>query len=346
MADDKGLERIAPNAQSVVISFKRLQSSLETSPHISPKITQLSVQFDNEFTRFKMWAGSHGALQARTALSLDDRLKEASHLHDQVNYLLHDAVECLDNAAKQVALISLPSVQIPSTQSSKRLEPVNVKPGVRDDSFASLEKEEPIPLERLETLLTDVGEVVDCLIRLSVALANPTSHDRPADFAVKFNEAAGYAYRETQDIAYVRDKFPQMDYAVAAILGKANNRRRQIFHYKKLHHGKLDTGKGPSKSTPLKVADGKKAEIVPPMTTGRPLEEAMQTLNIGYESATDDDSGSDDMVSTFPVKPGGFIPVRSPLLRVPYPPMVSSSGDIECPFCFVGISATSRPAWR
>jgi len=148
MADlthSQGAGTIARNVHAVLRSFSNLTSSIGD--------VDQKRSFEDESTRFNIWAGNLGAHQSGGA-SLDYRLREAPHLHQQVAYLLEDLTQSLDDAL----LLVNPST-LPKTLDQHDPDPVG------EDGFTDSEDEETSPERGLTGLSVDVKEAIDCLLR-------------------------------------------------------------------------------------------------------------------------------------------------------------------------------------
>jgi len=297
-SNEEELGTIATNVGSVLASMHKLRDALKSLPVTTcSKMAELDVQFTNEFVRFKLWAGSQGALPVGSP-ALDRRLRQASHLHKQVNYLLRDAVETLENAVNLVIQLGQEGPTKPENISQSSILRVT-DPDISDGEE---EEEEPELEKRLITARMDVGEVVDCLMRLCIALSGSVSPEPTtgaSNLSVNSAEAARAVYRETQDIAHVRQMFPRADPAVAVILGKANTRRRQILHYKDLYYESAEstTVDAFSSSSIAEGGEGKKTGVVPTALTETRLgktPEAERIVDFLDKVTTDDESGSEN----------------------------------------------------
>ncbi|KAF5600434.1 hypothetical protein FPANT_2390, partial [Fusarium pseudoanthophilum] len=83
----------------------------------------------------------------------------------------------------------------------------------------------------------DIADVVNCLLRLSVAIRNPAPHDR----FIK-SHLIDTSHYEIFDIQHVSSKFKNIEPLLAERLGKAISRRRQFFNYRLAHRAKLLQG--------------------------------------------------------------------------------------------------------
>jgi len=334
MADlthSQGAGTIARNVHAVLRSFSNLTSSIGD--------VDQKRSFEDESTRFNIWAGNLGAHQSGGA-SLDYRLREAPHLHQQVAYLLEDLTQSLDDAL----LLVNPST-LPKTLDQHDPDPVG------EDGFTDSEDEETSPERGLTGLSVDVKEAIDCLLRLSVAIANPVPHERVRTLGL--GPVEDVSYRETSDIGYVQDKFPGISYKLATALGKALTRRRQFFKYRDAHRQRLASGLDNAGE-----ADTSRTEVVP-MTVASSLPEHLKVftdldLRTGF---FDEDNRSDVAWSatSYATSVGllaGNLEGQAedtkppPPLRVPPLPLAAEHGPFECPFCYRMVIATTRAAWK
>ncbi|KAF4979958.1 hypothetical protein FZEAL_3944 [Fusarium zealandicum] len=233
---------IATNVQLVLQSFWELSRPSTEQPGPSSHNEFLS-RFNDEHTRFKMWAGNLGAHQNGSA-SLDHRLREASHLKEQVIYLLGDLrgslqdARAFDHHETPSWTRAEPKYGVEDTTASSKDEPSHSG----EEEFADSDDDGNDPNTGLPTLLTDASEAIDCLLRLSVAIANPTPHERVRKFGN--GPSQDVSFYETHDIQHVREKFPNIDPGLAETLGRGITRRRQFFRYREAHHARLAAGLG------------------------------------------------------------------------------------------------------
>ena len=340
---------IAHNVHIVLRYFQNLIGFLADAHHGSNNPHQTGTQprpkFDDAFTRFKMWAGNLGAHQSGRA-SLDYRLREAPHLQEQVIYLLEDLSQSLQDA---VTVPVNPEVQLEPSELGEHQSPHASSQDVLDqsseDGFTDSEDGDISSEGSLAGLLVDIEEAIDCLLRLSVAIARPAPHERARLLGASLLE--DISFRETFDIGYVRDKFPNMSTELAGILGKAVTRRRQFFKYREAHHAKLASG-----LDTRVYGDTSRTEIVP-KTVASSLPEYLKTRT----GVLDEDNQSDEAMSqTSYATSAGFLPAAAdldgqtqkppPPLRVPPLPAAAERGVFECPFCYRMISASTRAAWK
>jgi len=358
MNDGQGKETIARNVHNVLHSFRLVvnatASSLASSSVPSP---DSEVKLEDEMTRFKMWCGNLGAHQTGPP-SLDHRLREAPHLHDQVIRLLRDLTESLDNVLSVVDPANHPQDNPDATTEAFPSEDSESFPEGLDDTDSEDSFSETSSTSPISTLYDDIKVPVDCLLRLSVAIANPAPHERHRKLGA--GKEADVTFREKFDVDYVKDKFPGIAPDLAEALGKSITRRRQFFKYREAHHTRL--AEGLETTTPnIAVQEGNqthddtgRTEIVP-QTVASSLPGHLRSLTEVDPRAgiIDEDLRSDTGISqTSYATSAGFIQdmlsgqTPPPPLRVPPLPAAAESGVFECPLCYRMITASSPSAWK
>ncbi|KAG5658043.1 hypothetical protein KAF25_006994 [Fusarium avenaceum] len=334
--------------------LNKLASSSESANTTS--YIDLKTQLENDFLRFKMWAGNQAAHQTGPS-SLDHRLREAPHLHEQVIYLLKDICESLQDAIS-LSTEDFPSLDGDGLAGEKQEEqntessPYSLNNDDDDDSdFSDLDSDFP-PRSGLSMLFADVGESIDCLLRLSVAIANPAPHERFRKLGAGLAEDV--SFYGPHDIAYVKDKFPHIGDGLAGILGNFITRRRQFFKYRRAHHTRLASNLESVVSD--EKTDTSRTEIVQKTVASSLPEHFKAMANFDPRAnLIDEDVRSDTGISqTSYATSAGFLIENQddqtrdlpPPLRVPPMPNAGEDGIFECPFCYRIIAAKSRAAWK
>ncbi|KAF5978650.1 transcription factor Cys6 [Fusarium coicis] len=324
--------------RTVVTSFNQEVDSLDGQAE-SDGLHELPLALENENVRFKMWAGNLGAHQSGPA-SLDHRLREAPHIQEQILYLLRDILESLEDIR-----VPMPQRESPVGNTDIEDKPDSPLEGSDPDSEdiftnSDLDDDENTPETRLTTLCTDLAEAIDCLLRLSLAIANPAPHERFRKLGAGPDE--DISFYEAHDVHYVQDKFPKISQDLSDILGKFITRRRQFFKYRQSHHAKLAAGLDQESHK-----DTSRTEIVP-NTVASSLPEHFKGSGV-----IDEDNRSDVAMSeTSYATSAGYLMLEdgemkpAPPLRVPPRPPEADKGVFECPFCYRMISASTRGAWK
>ncbi|KAI1753978.1 hypothetical protein F4782DRAFT_58667 [Xylaria castorea] len=287
-------------------SIKVLLSSLPLhGDHYSKAASQLA--------RFKLWAGSLGAHQTSGRRSLDYRLRDASSIRQHVIMLLDQLGKAIEDAL---------------SASSDSEAPVGEACGLLDPELMQylLDDDEPNQ-SSLDMALVDIGRVVDCMLRLSVAISNPAPHDQ-------YMPRAGLervAHYEQYDKRHVQERFTQIEDKLAARLGEAITARRHIFKYRELHHARL--------SSDIEDDDG-------------PAESGDQTTRASSVPEYPKDTLEEGSIKGFDVR--SVVSATSYAsssysvdeLRVPPIPEECPTRPFLCPFCYLMIEIDSRSDWK
>jgi hypothetical protein len=316
---------IVSHVAKTLESFQNFEGALSKAAKSSDvsegaALNEFLLQIENDFTRFKMWVGNHAAHQGGSA-SLDYRVREAAHLQQQVIYLLEDICESLRAAT------SLFHDRPPSPEQSQAVGKDDTIQLDDSSSLGSSEDDEPDfseewPPTSLPTFLTDITEAVDCLLRLSVAIVNPASHQR---FRKLVGEPEDSSFDMPRDIAYVRKNFPSATTKLANALGRFIARRRHFYICRYVYHEILASGIASAFSD--KEIDTCHAEVIQEDTlSDSAMSETSYAMSTGHTSA-----GTDQAAST---------------LKVPPRPSAAEDGTFKCPFCYRMISAKTRTAWE
>lgn len=325
MDQDQQPGSIASLVAKTLQFFRILQDALSkpTTSNDDLKGTNLNdvlLQTENDFTRFRMWVGNQAAHQSGPS-SLDYRLREATHLQQQVTYLLEDICESLQTT---ISLVYDSPSSLERNQQNEIFqddECSSLGPGEADESdLSDLESYEQ-PSSGLFTASTDIREAVDCLLHLSVAIANPAPHKRFRKLDTRPSE--DNSFYELNGIAYVKDEFPGIANELACALTRFITRRCQFIESRHAHHKSLD-------SIIALVLSGKDNDT---SRTGPIHEDTLSTAGTDGMSQTSYDMPSSDQ------QPAGS-------LRMPLRPRAVEDGTLECPLCYKMITAKFSFAWK
>ncbi|KAF5546497.1 zinc finger transcription factor ace1 [Fusarium mexicanum] len=274
-----------------------------TQSDISP------LKLQNEMSRFKVWSGNIGA-HKKGRSSLDHRLRDASHIRNQVVELLED----LRGSLQDVKDI-LTGKTTPWDQELTLAE-------FSDDDSEDESFQVDVPgTSELSHIFAAIIVDINCLLRLSVSIHNPAPHDRFKKASL--TDTSDY---EPFDVQHVCNKHPEAPRPVAERLGKAISRRRQYFKYRELHHGKLTSG--------LELDD--EGQIQSTVASSLP-----KNLNANEPISMDKevDNASDSARSQTSWATSAANTDRP---RIPALPAEAENGPFECPFCFMMVSVASR----
>lgn len=218
-------------------------------------------------------------------------------------------------------------------------------PVVEDEDYDSTEEElakyfqddEASEESETDQILDEIGHVVDCLLRLSVAIRNPAPHDQ-----FKFRAGAELTELiesfERLDTNHVQEKFKKVDTKIAERLGKAMARRRQYFKYREEHTNRLAEG------LEIEAADHlERSERA--TTVASSLPEHLKEPQEGIKMTMEEFSGFNDNRSEIATTYAPSI-ANSDELRVPPIPKGYIDGPIKCPFCHMIVSIDTRHAWK
>ena len=164
--------------------------------------------WQEELGRFRVWAANIGAHQVGQS-SLDYRLRDASHIKDQISTLL---------LALQDTFQDLEEVLMESPNDHEQMS----------DSEETSE---------IQQIYNGLVETINYLFRMAMLLRKPAKHDR----LLKFKKEDVVIY-EQFDQQYVREKFPHADRTVSDRLGTSISMRRADLKYRERHHKKLGKG--------------------------------------------------------------------------------------------------------
>ncbi|KAL5613998.1 hypothetical protein FOVSG1_003061 [Fusarium oxysporum f. sp. vasinfectum] len=184
---------------------------------LAPNSPTFGRDMADQQTRFNVWAGN--IVAHRTGLSsLDYRLRGSSHIKYQVLSFLKDLIELMQGAPDILTGNEVLWDQITAGD---------------DEDF----EESDDPDTELNQTFVDIADVVNCLLRFSVAIQNPAPHDRFIR-----SHSIDTSHFEIFHIQHVSSKFRTMEPLLAERLGKAISRRRQFFNYRLAHRTKLSQG--------------------------------------------------------------------------------------------------------
>lgn len=304
--------RISDSVRLCLQRFEQLLS-LEV-PASSPSQLLIFSRLQDEKTRFRVWCGNIGAHKTGRS-SLEYRLRDASHIRQQVLRLLDDLGSLIGDASSILSGETIPWDE---------MEDDGDADGDLDEEDA--EGDDGISDTELGQIATDVVDVVNCLLRLSLSLRNPAPHDR---FLARYQ--ADTSHYEPFDTQHVRSKYSGMSDALAARLGKAISRRRQYFKYRQSHHSKLCHGL---------EGDAEEKEVESTVASSIPKQ---MSQGPKLDTVVDEDNRSDAGLSQTSFASSVE---NSAKIRVPPLPKEAHDGPFECPFCFMMIAATSTISWK
>ena len=203
-------------SSSVIACLKSFDEFIEEISHLQKaKVRDLVVNaWEDELGRFRMWAANIGAHKTGQA-SLDFRLRDASHVREQIIKLLQGLLRRLRDARDVLADDEEP-----------------------DDEEAS---DEPLDGENRKTELQELQESlatnINCLFQMSMLVRRPVPHD-----VYMGSKRADVAVFEPFDYNHVKEKYPKAEDGLVKRLGSAITRRRRYLKYRERHATKLRQG--------------------------------------------------------------------------------------------------------
>ncbi|CAD6593370.1 MAG: hypothetical protein ASARMPREDX12_007113 [Alectoria sarmentosa] len=263
----------------------------------------------DEVGRLRMWAANIGAHQTGQS-SLDFRLRDASHVREQIIKLLQGLLRRLQDARDVMA----------------------EDEGSDDDGVAEDLFDEEDPKTEIQELLGSLATIINCLFQMSMLVRKPAQHD-----VILGSKSADVAAFEPFDYNHVREKYPKADDPLVKRLGNAITRRRKYLKYRERHAIKLrqgiDTVDPGARDFQHVEREGITSILSDTVATD------FQHRNIEF-----DDNTSDTGVSQTSYAPtllsGGNV-------TIPPPPKSSLGGvPFECPFCFYLITARGTRSWN
>jgi hypothetical protein len=228
MAGASATERssIAGSAQACLVDFQTLRIILNSTDGRSrSEHADLSGRLQDESDRFRLWCGNIGA-HRRGRISLDHRLREASHIKEWVVELLSQISSLIDDIRAIVDGRNIPS---------------DAEPGYDTDELNDSDSESELDEESSATELQDIacciGDIISNLMQLSSTIRNPAPHDQ-------FQRSGNIdtSHYEPFDIEHVRHRFPRSEEFLVVRLGRAISRRRQYLRYREEHRARLAEG--------------------------------------------------------------------------------------------------------
>ncbi|KAL8787299.1 MAG: hypothetical protein Q9213_002290 [Squamulea squamosa] len=270
--------------------------------------TLLLQPWQDELGRLRMWAANIGAHQTNQS-SLDYRLRDSSHIQQQIRKLLDKLLDRLREAKRAM-----------------------LEDEAEDDDVESLEpssSEDDETTSNIHQYQRSVATIINCLFQMSMLVRKPAQHD----FRLGSREA-DVAVFEPYDYNHVRDKYPKAADDVVSRLVRGITRRRKYLKYRERHALKLKQG----------ISE---ADLDAPMndntTSGRVLSETVATDVEDLNVKSDDQASESGILQTSyasTLMSGGNI-------TIPPPPQSSEGGaPFECPYCYVIITAQNSRSWN
>lgn len=270
--------------------------------------------WEDELGRLRIWAANIGAHQTGQS-SLDFRLRDASHVREQIVKLLQGLLRKLQDARDVLA----------EDEESE------------DEGDADDFMDEEDPKTEIQELQASLATTLDCLFQMSMLVRKPAQHD--VHLGSKRADVAAF---EPFDYNHVREKYPRADDTLVKRLGKAITRRRKYLRYRERHAIKLRQGIDnfdPGAREFQGVYEGETRKEGTTSFMSDTVATDFQHPNIDF-----DDNTSETGISQTSYAPtllsGGNI-------AIPPPPKTSLGGNpFECPYCFYLVTVHGTRSWN
>ena len=199
---------MASSISSKLIPCLRSFNALLTHPELAAHEAEVPhAAWQDELGRLRIWAANIGAHQTGQS-SLDYRLRDASHISQQISKLLEDLCFNLREIEEILA----------------------------DDPLLGQESDGEEETE-IQQLFHELSNIIKCLYQMSMLIRKPARHDRLRHSHM--DDAKAY---QPFDRDHVAHKYPEADSATVERLGLAISRRRVDLRYRERHHAKLSQG--------------------------------------------------------------------------------------------------------
>ncbi|KAL8733474.1 MAG: hypothetical protein Q9166_002100 [cf. Caloplaca sp. 2 TL-2023] len=265
-------------------------------------------RWQDELGRLRIWASNIGAHQTNQS-SLDYRLRDSSHIRQQIIKLLDELVQRLRDAR----------------DASSRDDD-------EDDDVESLEgssSEDEDSQTEIQQLQRSVITIVNCLFQMSMLVRKPAQHDLHVG-----SKKADVAFFGPHDYRHVRDKYPKAEEFVVSRLGHAITRRRMYLKYRERHAMKLKQGINGITREVAHNDDATRTDLL-----SETVATDAQTWNIDFNDNTSESGFSQTSYAPTLTSGGDII--------IPPPPRESQGGaPFECPYCYFIVTATNPRSWQ
>ncbi|KAL8889951.1 MAG: hypothetical protein Q9192_005940 [Flavoplaca navasiana] len=295
---------------SIIVCLKAFNAFVEDLQALNgknPANFLLINAWQDELGRLRIWAANVGAHQTNQ-LSLDYRLRDSSHIREQIVNLLDKLMKRLDEAENAI------------NGEGDDLEDTEV-----ESLDGSVSDDEGLQTD-VHHLQSSVATLITCLFQMSMLVRKPAQHD----IRVGSREIEVAAF-ETFDKNHVRDKYPKAEDFIVSRLGSGLTRRRKYLKYRERHALKLKQG--------INAV----AEVNDDANSGIVLSETLATDVQDWNVQSDDNASQSGFSQTSyapTLKSGGHI-------TIPVPPRSSRGGaPFECPYCYFIVVASSERSWH
>lgn len=305
-------------SSSIIACLKSFNEFIEGIQHLEEAKGREIVAgaWEDELGRLRMWAANIGAHQTGQS-SLDFRLRDASHVREQIIKLLQSLLRKIQDARDVLAE-----------------DEESDDGGDADDLI-----DEEDPKTEIQELQESIATTINCLFQMSMLVRKPTQHD--VHLGSKRADVAAF---EPFDYNHVREKFPRADDVLVKRLGNAITRRRRYLKYREWHAIKLRQGIDKFDWGTHDLHYGHDGETVQEGIQSILSDTVATNFQQQHQNIEFDDNASDTGISqtsyASTLLSGGNVTVP--------PPPTTSLGAVpfECPFCFYLITAHEVRSWN
>ncbi|KAI4156888.1 MAG: hypothetical protein L6R39_000934 [Caloplaca ligustica] len=181
--------------------------------------------WEDERGRLRVWAANIGAHQIGQS-SLDFRLRDSSHIRQQIVKLLDELFQRLSDGRAIIASGEDSDVE-----------------SIEDSSSGN-----EAPQTEVQQLRKSIATIINCLFEMSILVRKPAEHDIRVQLEQR--DVTGY---EWTHLRHVRDKFTKADEILVYRLASTMDRRRNQLKYRESHAAKLKQSRGHSAQGASKV---------------------------------------------------------------------------------------------
>ncbi|KAF2728682.1 hypothetical protein EJ04DRAFT_503670, partial [Polyplosphaeria fusca] len=295
--------------------FVTLHEAVSSSPRFATQLPPEAV--NDEFSRFKIWAGNIAA-HRKGRRSLEYRLRDAAHLKNEAHNLLSALEDSLGTSLRIVNGEQIPWDELSDsdTESESDSEFVPSVTRVSGDLQGNTE---------LKQLFASVQITVTCLFRLSMAIRDPAPNSQS-----RSTITVDKSYFEEHDIQHVQAKFPKADEFLTGRMGRAISGRRQYLAYREEHHRKLTKNAERIGLEEARTEHTTNSTEASPLPTGQVNAEEIQAID------------NDDALSQTSYATSVNATIRVPAL----PKEARQQEHFECPLCYMIVSIHTLKAWK
>ncbi|CAF9933693.1 MAG: hypothetical protein HETSPECPRED_008748 [Heterodermia speciosa] len=202
-------------ASAIIASLKTFNSFTEQARSLTLHQAEIlnAEKWNDELGRLRIWAANIGAHKTGQS-SLDFRLRDASHIRDQIIKLLNSVDDSIRMARELLDE-----------------DPDNDEDGSpNSDDDSTNDDAASIMLE----IRSRVAAIIKSLFQMSMLVRKPAQHD----FRLGASRAEVEAYGP-YDISHIREKFPKANEVLVKRLAAATRQRRMYLKYRERHAAKL-----------------------------------------------------------------------------------------------------------